>query len=932
MVTPAYDRPDVRFCLGVMMREKTLLLIAGMIGGIIVTAPRVRGQESVWIEAEHMQGIQDYCWPGGSPQNCAIEGQWGMSGPGWAAEWTQGGESGFLSIACKPDEDRAVATRSLVTPVSGRYRLWIRYADAREKTERFDVQIEQPGSAPWKATYGQMPVVEEDNEMKLYWNWAFGWDYREVDLKAGPAVLSLRSAYKEPAYRQIDCLVLTTDTAYRPLIKDRPRNYAWDYLASLRQTPTEPIQPLARRRPPTDIPEAWKLHTFRDKGFVYLWNVENAKWAGDDPGRVLYPYHVGDADVRAAFEKKYGGKKDVPIFSDPRIVPTFHSSGPVILQTDSPNKDQAEDARRFVRWLDADPNRLWATMMNYAGDAPITHGAVENFSRYRDRYVAAISGENTGYFDPYIKGMDEASRAQTRRQVAEVFNKAFPAANASKYRVVFGKDLEDPYREVTACLSCAHATFVPLLPLWGARNIGYESSVVAGSLLNMRWAFMRGAARQHQRLTATYRSCNFGDSATIFSQAGSFSSPRNILDNYYSVYSGAGMTWYKFDLWYQYMAGSSMFYHEQGFDEFWMPGGTAVAGVKEIQLSPKGKLVDRFLRSTAAFPDRGTPYTPVAFLLDYAHGWEPATVWPTPFGHMTNWSDRMLVGDHEHMLRELFWAAYYPMGPISQNPITAVSEVDLPGIFGDIFDVIFAYPDVKLWTTIDSYPVVIVAGDIELTEAEGLRMKRYVEAGGTLLITDAQLTGPGAATLEPPSLGQSAETAGYSWMGKAPTDPSQRYAFRPIEGGTVIATTPEGQPICSSFDRGQGRLIMLSVPRGLGIDRQITPMMTRLMAHLTAGLMPVEVRGDVQWLVNRSDKGWLVTLLNPYGQNKPQQGISPTDYRQNRAVTIRAHVPVHSARDRLLPEDRLTVQDAPGGIREIPLTVQAGGVRVIQLE
>ena len=110
-------------------------------------------------------------------------------------------------------------------------------------------------------------------------------------------------------------------------------------------------------------------------------------------------------------------------------------------------------------------------------------------------------------------------------------------------------------------------------------------------LLSMRMAFLRGAARQNGGLTATYRSCNFGDSSTIFSETGRASpKPRNILDNYYSVFSGAGMTWYKMDIWYQYMAGSSMFYHEQGFDEFWMPGGTTAAGLKEVQLSPKGKV------------------------------------------------------------------------------------------------------------------------------------------------------------------------------------------------------------------------------------------------------------------------------------------------------------------------------------------------------
>ena len=40
-------------------------------------------------------------------------------------------------------------------------------------------------------------------------------------------------------------------------------------------------------------------------------------------------------------------------------------------------------------------------------------------------------------------------------------------------------------------------------------------------------------------------------------------------------------------------------------------------------------------------------------------------------------------------------------------------------------------------------------------------------------------------------------------------------------------------------------------------------------------------------MVNRTGTGWIVTLFNPAGQNKPQQGITPTDYRENRTVTIR---------------------------------------------
>src|SRR5688572_3198327 len=194
------------------------------------------------------------------------------------------------------------------------------------------------------------------------------------------------------------------------------------------------------------------------------------------------------------------------------------------------------------------------------------------------------------------------------------------------------------------------------------------------------------------------------------------------------------------------------------------------------------------------------------------------------------------------MMKQYMWTAYYPLGPISERPITSISECYVPGAFGDIFDVTYAYPDVSKWKTIDTYPVVIVTGDIELTAPEGQRLAQYIENGGTALIADAQLTGPGVAALSLPALGAAGESTGYKWGADAAVQPSQRYAFKPITiaDGNVLASTAEGQPIAASFDRGKGRLVYLSVPRGMGIDRQVVPVVPRLFARLTSGLMPVK--------------------------------------------------------------------------------------------
>ncbi|MBW3542568.1 MAG: hypothetical protein KY476_20080 [Planctomycetes bacterium] len=903
---------------------------------LCVAASAAQAAETIWLEAEHLRGIRGYCWPMGRPEMKKTDGHWGLSGPGWAAEWNQGGESGFLSIATAADDDRAAATAALEIPAAGRWFVWVRYGDWREQTERFQVRLEQPNRPAWTGQFGERAVVEEDNEMKLYWGWAFGWDDHEVELVKGPATLTLLSTTKDPQPRQIDVLVLTTDETYRPLIKEQPKNAAWKILDSYRGGVPANLEPLARRRPDfQQLPAQWAIRTFGDKGFRYLWNVssegETADWLSDDPARVLYPYNLRDEKAIAEFKKLYGGQKDVPIFSDPRIVPTFHAVGGGVFATDPQSGEVLEPGRRFAAWLDAHPGRPWATMMNYHPGRAVGAKGLETFLKYRDRYVGSIAGESLGYFYiPAEKMQPATAAATTRRGLVEAFAPLTLEANAAKYRAIYGRDIDqNPYVDVIPCLSVGNVAFAPLASLWGARTLGYESATATSSLLPMRWAFMRGLARQGSHLTATYRSCNFGDSSTIFSNTQSYHSPQNILDNYYSVFSGAGMTWYKMDLWYQYMAGSSMFYHEQGFDEFWQPGGTTAAGIHELQLSPKGKLVDRFLRVTAAAPERGTPVTPVAFLVDYAHGWEPAPFWPNSFKNWHQHQDRFLYGDHERMLQEYFWTAFHPIGPESEKPITGTNEVYVPGVFGDVFDCICAYPDVSRWKTIDTYPVVIAAGEIELTAAEGRRLAEYVESGGTLLIADAHLTGPGLTELALPAAGEPKEADGYRWLDDDTLHAAPRFRYRPLEVGAqgrALAKTGEGDVFCAAFDRGQGRLIYLSVPHGLSITKHALPVVARLFAHLTRGLMPVEVAGDVEWIVNRTADGWLVTLLNPAGQDKPQQGITPTDYRENRKVRIVSHVPVTTARDRLQPDSALTVHD-----NAVECIVPAGGVRIIEL-
>src|SRR5262249_12024975 len=193
-------------------------------------------------------------------------------------------------------------------------------------------------------------------------------------------------------------------------------------------------------------------------------------------------------------------------------------AGPNILATDSKDPMQAQAARDFLRWLDEHPDRPWAMMMNYAPDTPVTPAARANFLKYRDRYVGSIAGESFGYFSVDPAALKNATAGvRTRRELAAAFTPLSLAANAAKYRKVFGTEWPDAYREVIPCPSVSMTAFAPLCYQWGARTVGYESSAITASLLSMRLAFLRGAARQNGGRIATYPSCNFADASTIFS-------------------------------------------------------------------------------------------------------------------------------------------------------------------------------------------------------------------------------------------------------------------------------------------------------------------------------------------------------------------------------------------------------------------------------
>jgi hypothetical protein len=99
-----------------------------------------------------------------------------------------------------------------------------------------------------------------------------------------------------------------------------------------------------------------------------------------------------------------------------------------------------------------------------------------------------------------------------------------------------------------------------------------------------------------------------------------------------------------------------------------------------------------------------------------------------------------------------------------------------------------------------------------------------------------------------------------------------------------------------------------------------------MLAHIFADATPVRVRGDVEYLINRTENGWVVTLLNNNGVYKTQQGMAQVD--RNAYVDVSISVrgeKIQSASDWMnaaaltVEANNVKVRIAPGGVAVVEL-------------
>ncbi|HYW74171.1 MAG TPA: hypothetical protein VE961_24320 [Pyrinomonadaceae bacterium] len=895
--------------------------------------PAASGYEYLWCEAENMRGITQTAQhePQLNPSYLELPAAkvpgWSISGPGVSAEWSQGGESEWNSVAASADETRAAITQTIEIPRGGQYRLWVRYADWANKSENFVVRVSQTGitDAPGVSfriaskqilehEFGVADLVDPHNEMSIYWGWSFAWDSAPLTLARGPAQVSIEITKPAEARRQVDCFLITNDLSFVPEGRRKPDFAATRYLRewSLKRPAVTPLIDST----PNGAPQLTRPKV-GGRDFLMPWNVAKEFWQlYDKPARErsLYPFNAEPVDE---YLRSYAGKREVPIFSSKLIVPVVYIS-------DLP--DLLKDGSPFRRYLAA-TKAPFAVLINYgaanfASEAEAQKAWQLLNGELHDQFLGWISGESIGFVWGEAPKYLQIDPSMTRNQLLTAERGFYGDALGRKWGATFKTQTGPMWDKLLPAQSTSSTSFAHALAEWGVRFLGLETAAVQ-PMTAMRLAFTRGAARQFGGEFFYYHAPNFGDTATTFTKQQNFAGPDNFFHSRYGATMGPSLSWYRKSYYLYYMSGASAIYLEQGSDQFFKPG----PGEHPFQLNPLGRITDEFVRFAEKHPDRGEPYTPIAFLLDPAHGWDMTDYPQWPFGVSP-------IDRSDRALRELFGAAYYPGLVREGEPASGERQAFVPGIFGNIFDVLVASDTHQ--RAIDSYRAVIVGGRIGWSDAWIRKLTDYVRGGGTVVLNANQIKRLPAGFLGVEVTDDEAIEADRAQC-QAPNERDQdlrgqMFFYRPVRlKGADTLMSADGRPLVTVNRVGRGKVVFVAAPDYLGEDDRLLPFVAHLLVHLAADATPVHVEGQVEYLINRNARGWVVTLFNDNGVFKPQQGLAEVDRSASVNVSLALRGAVIQSANEWIADRKIEIESRNGSPGAANLTIAPGGIAVVEL-
>jgi hypothetical protein len=435
------------------------------------------------------------------------------------------------------------------------------------------------------------------------------------------------------------------------------------------------------------------------------------------------------------------------------------------------------------------------------------HNLAPNEPWWRDVYGKEFDTFKHLMKPPGLAGYDR--RPTSRRECYDIIKDYY----TSRQRDLLGRVIS-----VTG-----HSHYEAYVGEWGARCIGLEVGENI-AFTQSKLAFARGASRQWQKPWSVQVSPWFSGACTTSGPLRKEGHDARGLD------AGHSLSFYERMWLHGWFAGAAMVTPENSvaifFEQAAAPWALTAHGRKAAE-------VYQFMRTH----DRGVPFTPVAVVLDHLAGYNGYM--DKPWGIL-----EPTAGDRQ--VRDLFDHQLFPGSDhIHTNPFPNNPEFSYlrPTPYGEMFDVQLTSASADM---LSSYPVILLAGDIEFDDGLVTKLERALKKRSTLLLTPAHQEALG----------------------------TQFARLKKHRGVEVL------QPWTNP---ATGRPALISDAR---------------LQRLAREALPVEVSGDpIQYQINRTPKGWAVELINNAGVSKKPDQPAITDPGASARVVLRPRVRYASARE-----------------------------------
>lgn len=468
---------------------------------------------------------------------------------------------------------------------------------------------------------------------------------------------------------------------------------------------------------------------------------------------------------------------------------------------------------------------------------------------------------------------------------------------------------------------------------WGGKMAFFENGGGGSPPIPLQCASARGAARQYGKPWGMYVANFMGNGYT------DYSNPKQKQMNgiyWHGPDCGSSASRIRRQLYFGYLSGINLIdYEHLDILHFHDPDGDG-----RYELSPHGKAVQEVFDFSTRHPDRGVPYTPAAFLLDYTHGWrhhENMKIWCGLFPPTAG--DRMI---------DAYLYTVYPWDSIGEREGYGAYMCTSP--VGEIFDILVPNPPSGPvgQEILGRHKVLIPLGDISITRPLAGQLVEYVRGGGTLVINVKQVNECfaeeflGVRLKDETAFG----TTSKSLLNGETVDSGElnfQYRVAELITAKAVLVAPENKPLIVKNAYGRGHVILTLQEYTLGDRVSSSGIKNRstsgekpldtvayLLNLISSETLPVAVEGDVDYLVNKMDNGWLVTFINNRGVYKAGDSAAVVRPEETASVKVTLKGKALKATEWISDLDVPLQSEAEGS--SFSISIPPGDLKVIFLE